>query len=93
MEYLFHRHSDLYAGAKGQRRIGGRKTAARVQSPASSRGGELNRRRGFKKNRGRGLIQWRRADRRDAPLFSLVVGGEGEDGNSVWKNREMGGWG
>lgn len=27
MEYLFHRHSDLYAGAKGQRRIGGRKTA------------------------------------------------------------------
>lgn len=49
MEYLFHRHSDLYAGAKGQRRIGGRKTAARVQSPASSRGGELNRGRGFKK--------------------------------------------
>lgn len=27
MEYLSHRHSDLYAGAKGQRRIGGRKTA------------------------------------------------------------------
>lgn len=29
MEYLFHRHSDLYAGAKGQRWIEGRKTAAR----------------------------------------------------------------
>lgn len=29
MEYLFHRYSDLYAGAKGQRQIGGRKTGAR----------------------------------------------------------------
>lgn len=34
MEYLFHRHSDLYAGAKGQRQLGGRKTAARVHSVA-----------------------------------------------------------
>lgn len=28
MEYLFYCHSDLYAGAKGQRCIGGRKTTA-----------------------------------------------------------------
>lgn len=37
MEYLFHRHSDLYAGAKGQRQIGGRKTAVRVRSVAGER--------------------------------------------------------
>lgn len=30
MEYLFQRHSDLYAGAKGQQWIGGRKTATAI---------------------------------------------------------------
>lgn len=48
MEYLFHRHSDLYAGAKGQRRIGGRKTAARVSVAGRPSAGGLNRGRGFK---------------------------------------------
>lgn len=37
MEYLSHRHSDLYAGAKGQRQIGGRKTAVHVLLVAGER--------------------------------------------------------
>lgn len=37
MEYLSRRHSDLYAGAKGQRQIGGRKTAARFLPVAVER--------------------------------------------------------
>lgn len=48
MEYLVHRHSDLYAGAKGQWWIGGRKTAAHHSLLSQSamkdeqRGGRFN---------------------------------------------------
>lgn len=78
MEYLFHCHSDLYAGAKGQRRIGGRKTAARVQLLASRR--EVFWIVDVDSKSALQLIQWRRANCRDSLVSSR--GGRRKEG---WK--------